>query len=87
VNILEDKHLETIMNTIKDAVTAAMIIYKRTNDASFLDVAVEYIEEYIKLIEESDEKSDSIIEAYHTLRGMRDEIIDEISRNSEVGRL
>lgn len=84
---MEDKHLETIVNTIKDAVTAAMVVYKRTNDTSFLDVAVEHIEKYIKLIEESDKKSDSITEAYHTFRGMRDEIIDEISRNSEVGRL
>jgi hypothetical protein len=87
VNILEDKHLEKILDEVKNAVSRAMILYKRKNDTSFLDVAVEHIEKYIKLIEESDKKSDSITEAYHTLRGMRDEITDEISRNSEVGRL
>jgi hypothetical protein len=87
VNILEDKYLETIVNTIKDAVSSAMSLYKQKNDTSFLDIAVEHIEKYIKLIEESDKKSESITEAYHTLRGMRDEIIDEIDRNSNIGRL
>ena len=80
---MEDKYLESILDELKGAVQLALLRYQQENDPTFLDIGIEEIDKCMKLIEGSDKKSASITEFYHTIRGMRDELIDEKDRNSK----
>jgi hypothetical protein len=80
---MEDQYLKSILDEIKDAVEFAMMRYGLTKNSGLLDIAIGEIEKYIKMMEESDKKSKSITEFIATLRGMRDELIDEKDRNSK----
>jgi hypothetical protein len=84
---MEDNYLESILDELKGGVKLALLRYQQRNDPTFLDIAIEEIDKCMKLMEESDKKSDSITEFYHTIRGMRDELIDEKNRNSKDGNL
>ena len=84
---MEDQYLESILEDIKDAVKFAMMRYGQTKNSGLLDIMIEEIEKYIKMMEESDKKSKSITEFIASLRGMRDELIDEKDRNIEALRL
>jgi len=87
VIVMEDKRLEKILDEVKDAVRLVMVRYKQKNDSNLLDIGIEFVGKYIKLIEEGDKRSGSITEVHSVLCGMRDEMVDERDRNSNVGRL
>lgn len=80
---MEDKYLESILDEIKNAVKLALLRCQQMNDPTFLDIAIEEINKCMKLMEGSDKKSDSITEFYHTIRGMRDELVDKKDRNTK----
>lgn len=80
---MEDQYLESILDEIKGAVEFAMMRYSQTKNSGLLDIMMEEIEKYVKMMEESDKKSKSITEFIASLRGMRDELIDEKDRNSK----
>jgi len=61
--------------------------FSQTKNSKLLDILIEEIEKYIKMVEGSGKKSESITEFCDELRGMRDEIFDEKERNSEALRL
>jgi lantibiotic modifying enzyme len=80
---MEDKHLEAILDEVKEAVQLLLSRYKRKNDPTYLDIGIELIDNTMKVIEGSNKKSASLTEFYHTIRGIRDELIDEKDRNSK----
>jgi uncharacterized protein YjgD (DUF1641 family) len=84
---MEDKYLASILEEIKDGIKFGMERFSQTKNSKLLDILIEEIEKYIKMVEGSGKKSESITEFCAELRGMMDEIFDEKERNSEALRL
>jgi hypothetical protein len=81
MSIMEDKYLESILDEIKESIEFGMMRYSLTKNSGLLDIMIGEIDKYIKMMEESDKKSKSINEFIASLRGMRNELIDEKGRN------